>query len=254
LKTQLKPSRLLTRSLIVATLTVLCLSIFTQFAYASSEIVATGYLISSDGVLKVSGALYKDIGELDPLYDYYAIKLTLQDMAYASNSFVDPLWAGVRIAVALTATETPTNHQPMAQTISQQLPISFSYNGISFSAYLPKEKISYWERSDTNYRYFDWEADGRPGILTIPGAVFTDWSDFNIGIRVPQGYRPTVFLQGWAQWYRYHGSGMWSVEVYENVYWVTLSAPGMAMQGFRDATVPTPINPLSQTSNVLSSR
>ena len=216
-------------------LAIISLSAFAQFARADTPIIASAYLDSGDGVLRVSAALYKDTSELDPNYNYYAIKATLQDRVYANDPNRGPMWAGVRIAVSLSATETPTNHQPQAGTVYQQVPITFSYSYISFSALLPARTTSFTESTDANYRYFDWAVDGYSGLH---GWVFKDWSDFNIGIRVPQGYRPTVYIQGLGNGYVHTQYGDFKF-LSENVYWVTLSAPlGMSMpQG-----LPTPVS------------
>lgn len=199
---------------------------FIQFASADTPVIVSDAKDSDDGLLRVSGALYKDTSEQDPNYDYYAIKGTLQDLMTAGNLEYGPLVAHMRIAVPLVATETPTNHMPQAGTTYEQLPITFTYSYISFGAQLPTQTITFASSSDATFRYFDWHVDGWSGWHAW---VFEDWCDFNIGIRVPQGYLPTAFIQGLGDWYQRTSYGDFKIAS-EDVYWVTLPAPSGLMQ------------------------
>lgn len=211
-------------SIAIVMLLIMGLSTFAQLACADTPIIASNYLYSGDGVLCVAGALYKDTSEQDPNYDYYAIKVTMADATYANDPNRGPLIAHVRIAVSLIATETPANHQPIAGQITQQSPITFSYSYITFSAELPCQTITYTISTDSNYRYFDWHVDGYTGWHWGTSWVFKDWSDFNVGIRVPQGFKPTIWIQGTGDWF-FNTGHMWAPIASENVYWVTLTAP-----------------------------
>ncbi|WGM88524.1 MAG: hypothetical protein NUK63_06260 [Candidatus Bathyarchaeum tardum] len=177
---------------------LLLISLFLPIVNASQEIVDSDYHYGSQ--LGIGLILYKDTGELDPNYDYYAIKVTLADIEYQNDEWTCPYVATVRVAVPLDAIEPPGSHQPTAGFHSGQASISFSFEGIGFSMQLPAYQVSYSTSTDANFRYFDWTIDGDGWWF-----IFQDYAEFSVGIRVPQDSEPEVWAGGWAAWYTYYG-------------------------------------------------
>lgn len=197
---------------------------------ASQEIIDSDY--KKGKKLKVSAVLYKDTGEIDDEWDYYAIKVTLEDIKYKNDPWVGPLKATVRVAVPKWAEEVPTNHQPDGGW-EWGGTITFQYQGISFSMKLPSEYVSYDESTDSFYRYFDWTVDGTWDGIAYWWFIFEDYAEFAVGIRVPQGKKPNVLVYGWAAWYRF----VWLPFVgfcfiyvtQEEIYWVSVDPPGATL-------------------------
>ena len=205
-------------------------SLFLPAVYASQEIVASDYHYGTQ--LGISVVLYKDTGEQDPNYDYYAIKVLLADVMYQNDYWTGPLKATVRIAVPLWAGEPPGSHQPPAGFYWSQNHVTFGFQGISFGMDLPAYSVSYSTSTDDNFRYFDWSVDGSGWWF-----AFDDWAEFSVGIRVPQGYHPGVWAGGWIAWYTYAGL----VFVYnsqESYYWLHITAPGGNLAPEQMPTIP----------------
>jgi hypothetical protein len=202
------------------------LTIFLVFAIALVPIAqATQEIIDSDykkgTQLKVSAVLYKDTGEIDSSWDYYAIKVTLQDIKYQNDPWLSPLIAGVRIAVPTWAEEVPANHEPTAGWHWGQASITFTYQGIGFSMLLPSYYVTYSDSVSGSWRYFDWTVDG-DGIWF----VFEDYAEFAVGVRVPQGWKPYFYVQGWAHWYTFY-IFVFYYHSTDNVYWVVVDPPSV---------------------------
>ena len=196
---------------------------FINTVSASQETIDSDYKTGSNGQLKVTAVLYKDTGERDSNYDYYAIKATLQDIKYQNDIWTSPLIAVLRIIVPSYAVEVPVNHEPQAGIHFGQSRISFSYQGIGFSTLLPSMFVSYTDSTSGSYRYFDWRADGTTGIIAW-AFVFEDYAEYAVGIRVPQGYKPYVYVGGQVAWYT---SWLYLVFTYhstDSAYWAYLHA------------------------------
>lgn len=178
--------------------------------------------------LKVSAVLYKDTGEKDPKWDYYAVRATIEDI-YAKNDFwKGVLFAKIYLLLPKWAEEVPTNHKPEAGFRLSEGSASFGYQGISFNLKLPAYSIGY-ETSTTkynNYLYVQWSFDGGWGPFAYWYFVFKDYAEASIGIRVPQGKKPYCYVGGWAAWYRFW-LFFFSYDSSENVYWCYVDPPGV---------------------------
>lgn len=192
--------------------------IFLPSVFASQEIVASNYHYGDQ--LGISLILYKDTGEQDPNYDYYAIKVMLADIEYQNDPWTSPYKATVRIAVPLWASEPPGSHKPQAGFHSGQSSITFGFQGISFGMQLPAYYVSYSTSTDANFRYFDWTVNGGGWWF-----IFEDYAEFSVGIRVPQDYTPDVWAGGWVAWYTFYGV-IFEPHSQESYYWLHVTAPG----------------------------
>jgi hypothetical protein len=169
----------------------------------SSEIIDSD--TKSGNRLKISLVFYKDTGEQDPNWDYYAVKATIEDI-YAKNDFWNgPLFADIWLYFPDWCEEVPSNHKPEAGFRLSEGEGSFSYQGIGFSMKFPAYWISY-ESSKTKFPgwlYVHWSYDGAWGPFAFWYYVFKDYTDASIGIRVPQGRKPYCYMAGWAAWYKF---------------------------------------------------
>lgn len=198
-------------------LSLLATALFLPAVFASQEIVASDYHYGTQ--LGIGLTLYKDTGEQDPNYDYYAIKVILADVEYQNDPYTCPYKATVRIAVPLWAGEPPGNHQPTAGFHSGQSDITFGFEGIRFGMKLPAYYVTYSTSTDDNFRYFDWTVDGGGWWF-----IFQDYAEFSVGIRVPEDYQPDVWAGGWVAWYTYYGL-VFQYHSQESYYWLHVMAP-----------------------------
>jgi hypothetical protein len=192
----------------------------------SSEIIDSD--TKSGSRLKVSAAFYKDTGEMDPNWDYYAVKATIEDI-YAKNDFWNgPLYADIWLYFPSWCQEVPTNHKPEAGFRLSEGEGTFGYEGIGISMKFPAYSIGF-ESSTTKYSgwlFCHWSYDGGWGPFAYWYYVFKDYTDASIGIRVPQGQKPYCYIAGWAAWYRFWifaftGDGS------EMVYWCYVDPPSV---------------------------
>jgi len=163
-------------------------------------------IVSSDVVygekLKLSIVLYKDVGEIDPDWDYYAVKVTLEDI-YAKDDFYNGiLYAKVWIKFPSYADEVPSNHLPKAGWYWSQERLSFSYQGIGFSIYAPAYGVSYDLYDSGGYRVAYWYMYGESCLIGF-WYVFEDYTSLAVGVRIPQGESISVQTTAWASWYRF---------------------------------------------------
>jgi hypothetical protein len=176
--------------------------------------------------LKISLVFYKDTGEQDPKWDYYAVKATIEDI-YAKNDFWNgPLFADIWLYFPDWCEEVPTNHKPEAGFRLSEGEGSFGYQGISFNMKFPAYWISY-ESSKTKFPgwlYVHWSYDGAWGPFAFWYYVFKDYTDASIGIRVPQGKKPYCYMAGWAAWYRFW-IFVFTYEGKEMVQWCYVDPP-----------------------------
>jgi len=203
---------------------------FLPSVYASHEIVASDYNYGTQ--LGISLILYKDTGEQDPNYDYYAIKVLLADVKYQNDFWTSPYKATVRIAVPTWAGEPPGSHKPTAGFQMGQSSITFAFQGIGIRMLLPACYVTYSTSSDGYYRYFDWTVDGGGWWF-----IFEDYAEFSVGIRVPQGYTPDVWAGGWVAWYTFYGL-VFTYHSQESYYWLHVTAPGRLLLGEQLPTIP----------------
>ena len=182
----------------------------------------------SGSKLKLSVTFYKDTGEIDPNWDYYAVKATIEDI-YAKNDFWNgPLFADIWLYFPDWAEEVPTNHQPEAGFRLSAGSGSFGYQGIGFSMNFPAYSIGY-EWSKTKYPgwlFIHWSYDGGWGPVTYWYYVFKDYTEAAVGIRVPQGQKPYCYAAGWAAWYKFW-IFLFSKDSSEMVYWCYVDPAGV---------------------------
>lgn len=178
--------------------------------------------------LKLSVAFYKDTGEIDPSWDYYAVKATIEDI-YAKNDFWNgPLFADIWLFFPDWCEEAPTNHKPEAGFRLSAGSASFGYEGIGFSVNLPAYSIGY-ESSTTKYPgwlFVHWSYDGGWGPFAYWYYVFKDYTEAAVGVRVPQGQKPYCYVAGWACWYRFW-IFLFTKDSSEMVYWCYVDPPGV---------------------------
>jgi len=176
--------------------------------------------------LKLSLALYKDTGEMDPNWDYYAVKCSIEDI-YAKNDFWNgPLFADIWLFFPDWCEEVPINHKPEAGFRLAAGSASFGYEGISFSINLPAYSIGY-ESSTTKYPgwlFCHWSYDGGWGSVAYWYYVFKDYTEAAVGIRVPQGRKPYCYAAGWACWYKFWIFAF-TKDSSEMVYWCYVDPP-----------------------------
>ena len=202
---------------------------FLPMSYASQDIVGSDYNYGTQ--LGISEVLYKDTSEQDPNYDYYAIKALISDVMFQNDFWTSPLLAYVRIAVPLWAGEPPGSHQPQAGFYWGQSPVNFGFQGISFSIQLPAYSVSYSTSTDDNFRYFDWTVIGVNYWF-----IFEDYAEFSVGIRIPQGYLPGVWVGGEVVWFTNYGL-IFTYHSQEDYWW--LHVPNSRDTTFGPKQIPT---------------
>ncbi|MBD3159423.1 MAG: hypothetical protein GF309_11585 [Candidatus Lokiarchaeota archaeon] len=206
-------------------------------ARADDEIIDSNYDEGSQ--LKVSVVLKQDTGEQDDEWDYYSMKVTIEDTKYKNDFWVFPLKAVVYVSVPLDAEEVPSNHRPKAGFKYTQSSFSFEYEGITFSLTLPKMSIAYEESTDDNYRYFKWTLDGATGPIGW-SQIFTDYADFAVGVRVPQGFKMQAWAWSEVAWYQNYGL-VWLYHSKEAIGWVYVDSPGSILPPVLP-TIPNPMD------------
>lgn len=222
----------------------------TDTAQAGDVVIQSSEIIDSDtksgNRLKLSTAFYKDMGEQDPKWDYYAVKCTIEDI-YAKNDFWNgPLYADIWLFFPDYCQEVPSNHEPQAGFRLSAGEGSFEYEGIGFKMNFPAYSIGF-ESSTTKYPswlFCHWSYDGGWGPFAYWYYVFKDYSDGSIGIRVPQGQKPYCYTAGWAVWYRFW-IFLFSKDGEEMVYWNYVDPPSIQEHPSPPAppTRTTPTNP-----------
>ncbi|AJC72706.1 hypothetical protein X802_04480 [Thermococcus guaymasensis DSM 11113] len=185
-----------------AVLLGLAIVLVTPAVSASHEIVSSDYSYGENRVMKLSGALYKDTGELDPNYDYYAVKITTEDAKYRNSGWVGPMYIYVDVAVLpSSAAEVPASHVPTSGTKFTQHSVSFSYEGIGFDVQIPRTFVSYWEKNDWAH-HFVWEVSGIKPSFVGWWFVFDDYAEFATGFRVPQSSNVFTAAYAYGEWYK----------------------------------------------------
>jgi hypothetical protein len=187
----------------MATLLGLALILAIPEVSASQEIVSSDYSYGSHGIMKLSGALYKDTGELDPNHDYYAVKITTEDVKYRNDGWAGPMYVYVDVVVfPRSAAEVPANHVPKSGTKFSQNSVSFSYEGIGLNVYIPRMFVSYWEKSYSWTHHFVWEVSGTKPYFIGWWFVFNDYAEFAVGFRVPQNSDVYTATYAYGEWYK----------------------------------------------------
>ena len=178
--------------------------------------------------LRISIGLYKDTGEIDPNYDYYAVKATLENIYSRGDFWKGILFADIQLFFPDWCDEIPTNHKPEAGFRWGEGVGSFSYKGISLNVKLPAYWISYSRDKKDGWLRIRWTYSGSTGIGPVAlwaYWVFSDYTEAAVGIRVPAGKKPYCYMYGWAAWYS-HWIFVCSLDSKEAVYWCYVDPPG----------------------------
>jgi hypothetical protein len=81
-------------------------------AIAQQQIIDSD--IKTGDKLKVVVMFYKDTGEIDPNWDYYSIRIQIEDIYSKNDPYVNPGDANVWVNCPSQAQEAPINHKPTA--------------------------------------------------------------------------------------------------------------------------------------------
>lgn len=229
------PRRMLV-TVMTTILVVLALVLLSVVVMASQEIVSSGFKKGTH--LKVGAVLYKDTGELDWKYDYYAVRMTVEDLTWRNDWWVGPMYAYVYIYLPSNAQEVIAAHLPIAGWQgTSQIRTGFGFMGISFNVQLPAYGVSYYAWYEGSFLKIRWDLTGATGPVGW-WFVFEDYADFSIGFRVPAGSKPFAYAGAWVYWYRFNV--LWfSYETREGVFWAYVSATSMTTTATvaRDALV-----------------
>ncbi len=185
---------------------LLLFGVTAESVMASQVVVDSDYAYGTSGIMKLSGALYRNTEDSDSNHDYYAVKVTVTDVKYRNNGWVGPLYLYVDIGVLpTTAIEVPENHRPQAGIVLSQNSVSFSYEGIGFNVYIPRAFISYYEKTDSLH-HFIWEVSGTKPSWVGWWFVFDDYAEFAVGFRVPQNSQVATATYAYGEWYKFYGA------------------------------------------------
>lgn len=213
--------------------------------FASSEVVDSD-VVSTDET-RLCLALYKDLGEQDPNWDYYALRVTVEDIKYRNDWWIGPL--GLRLYLYVNGEEVPANHQPTAGWRWGQSHVSFSYKGIGFQLLLPAYNIGYSVIDYSgNLKRYEWTVTGVWCGLAY-WFIYEDYAEFAVGVRVPQGQRIYAYAGVAVSYYKFYI--LWFSKVSDDIcYWAyvshspsasSLSAEGLVSLG-SSLTPPAPID------------
>ena len=212
---------------------IITITAFTPIVHATQEVIDSD--TNSGTYLKVSAVFYKDIGEIDPNWDYYSIKVTTEDIYYKNDPMIGPLLVDVFVSFPTWGDEVPSNHEPKAGWRWSQTQLSYSFLGISYSVRRPKFGISYENYLSGGYRKTHWDVYGVSGPFCF-GFVFLDYAEYSVGVRVPQGQKPYAYVWCQAVWYR-NNIFFYTQVCWENIGGVSVDPPGAELPGPPDAPV-----------------
>lgn len=211
------------KTVLVSSTFLMALVFFTPLVQASQEIIDSD--TNSGTKLKVSAVLYKDVGEIDPNWDYYAIKVTIEDIYAKNNPWKGPMYADIWIYIDQGADEVPTNHKPKAGWAGGEYSFSFSFMGIGFSGQAPAYGVSYETRYWTYLFSPHWSFSGELFEGHVWWFIFSDYAEAAVGVRVAQGAKPGFAVAARVAWYRL--VGIWFIYVTdEYVGGVFVGPPG----------------------------
>ena len=158
--------------------------------------------ISDPGNFALSTTLIRDTGETDTLYDYYAIRVTVDNLQYYPVSDVM-----VELNLPAYAEEIPPNsHQPVEGDYwGGAHDVTFSYQGISFSMTVGGGHTDpLWTGASSpsgRTRMIRWHQG--TFCLQICYYPFWDLAEFALGFRVPQdaGAYAYVLMNALGYWF-----------------------------------------------------
>lgn len=167
---------------------------------ATQEIVDS-YTMKSDK-LKLGVVLWKDIGEIDPNWDYYAVKATVEDIKCKNKGLLSPMCVDMTLKFPNYAEEVPSNHEPRAQWYWLHDSLTFNYIGISYTMNLPAFGVEYDSYVFGERLVCSWKVRGHDGVFAY-GYVFSYYTEFAVGVRVPQGKEMYCLAVAWVCWYEF---------------------------------------------------
>lgn len=209
------------RATAICIASILATLVLLPAAQAQSSIVTSDsrYLTS----LGLGAFLYKDTGEADPNWDYYTIEgRTAEYGGYQSDNSKSPLASYFVVCVPKSyAQEPPGSHEPLSGFFwSGDDDFEFSFQGITFHMKLPAYNIEYGSWEDSFWRYYYWDIDSFYAGGTW-GFIYHDYTEYSVGIRVPQGYTFDAYFGGSQSIYEW-GLMNYHLVASEDYYWLRL--------------------------------
>ncbi len=165
-----------------------------------------------------SAALYMDSSEQDPANDYYAVKLTVQDQNPSSDDFIGQIWVDLTFPPA--AQESPSNHQPGPGCSLVSTSLTFTFYAISFPLAVPGTCTDYSTSTDGSGFHVHWHQCAWDGGCPA-NPVTNDYSEFGVGIVVPQGSTVPVSVHAGVTLTHHLGGGgafTTSADAYGSLY------------------------------------
>lgn len=151
-------------------------------------------------------------------YDYYTVKVRLQDIKWHNDYWVDPWFSKTFVKLYGGSSNDVLDYDPTAGLISTQFSITF-VAGITI--YLPAGYIYYNEAQDGPCWKSTWDVQG--AILGIAfNPVWKVYSEYAIKYQVSEGAGISTFCKGTATWYLNHAWLYITYVEYESTIWLHL--------------------------------
>ncbi|MEM4704648.1 MAG: hypothetical protein QXJ02_06245 [Candidatus Bathyarchaeia archaeon] len=182
----------------------LLLLMLPMIAKAEQEEIDSDVDYSANNHVKLSTILYKDTSEGDPNWDFYAVKVTVEDLWTKDDFWSGPLIIEVYVYFPSYADEVPTNHMPKAGWQWSSGSWSYSYQGIGLSGQIPLYGISYKSGVEGDYYCAKWVVHSTVARIFALWYVMDDYADFAVGVRVPEGASCFAYSAAWVCYY-----GLW---------------------------------------------
>jgi len=204
-------------------------------------------LIDSDMVetdkLKLSASLHHDGEENDLEYDFFAVKVTLEDKKYKNIEDTGPMLANIYVEMSDFCEEVPSNHKPEAGSHGEHpSTITYSFYYISFNVQIPAYWVDYTEVHEGGRYKITWSLRPSYSLLTANGPLFQDYTEFAVGVRVPAWTKPYATVYADCVWYKKTMIGIrweWLCRDWDEVGWAVVDPIGAQPI---TPTTPDPIN------------
>ena len=161
---------------------------------ASQELVTSDILTDGANKVKIVTEMYKDTGEIDPTWDYYVVRARIFDLTLRQ-----PESAQISIEYPNYAAEM--KHEPQAGDYpTGRACATFGYAGISIPVCGGGRHVRYstYTTSPTGkIKQFLWDHFYDAGQCE---GIFTDYADYEIGVRVPQGAAMFAYVYTMLYW------------------------------------------------------
>jgi len=209
----------------------------TATAEAQAHVRIPGGRIDSSHMFGDWFALYADLyhctDEYIPEYDYWALQIKVENLHEEDEwtSWRYPEYpAKARICVEMPGfvEENPPEHKPQDDDYgSSPGSISFGWLGLGFSMNLPGHQVSYskWYEDGNFKAQWDVTHGLIPGLGGEGVRIFSDYAEFWVGFRVPDGYKPICAVYAEVVWTRICNP-IFYMECYrESLSWVVVDPP-----------------------------